>query len=338
MGESSGRARDSLISSAYRPDRIVNLRGIPWATTSRRTGVALGLEMHWSTPVLVGNRTDSAAETTDASFRCVDPKTGVRWQAGRAVESPFRRQPRPSSCRGSCIPGGRKTDRTGGGAGVVPSGPTRMPGTGAMQVPTLMHPAGRDRCVWGRLTRRSEKHLVRPRRPALTVRGEVEGLHGSVNALQANAARPKSPVVRNILVTGGRASSDPISSGNFRPPSSEARSNVVVDDFRRGLPKSAWLPGDFVTADVSRPLERAVRDETFVFHGVFTTGYYRPRSVSSRAHDNIEGIRRPCSGLCHQNPVVYASSAATCRDLPGRAGGSARCRPTFTRSSKVQPR
>lgn len=156
---------DVLISSAYYRTGSVNLRVSPGATNFTENWRGLGLEMHWSTPVWeAGNLYGfSGRNEPDASFRCVDFKTGeIRWQRDERWSPHSAAQP-PVFGRGSCILADGKLIALGEGGlvGLYRPDPTACQELGRWQVPTLTFPCWAGPVLSnGRLYLRSEKHLV----------------------------------------------------------------------------------------------------------------------------------------------------------------------------------
>lgn len=156
---------DVLISSAYYRTGSVSLRVAPGTTNVTENWRGLGLEMHWSTPVLVdGNLYGfSGRNEPDASFRCVEFATGrVRWQREEQWRPHSSPQP-PVFGRGSCILANGQLIVLGEGGllGLFQPDPAECREIGRWQVPSLEYPCWAAPVLSdGRLYLRSEKRLV----------------------------------------------------------------------------------------------------------------------------------------------------------------------------------
>lgn len=156
---------DVFISSAYYKSGSVALRFGPGATNATEVWKGLGLEMHWATPVLVDGHLYgfSGRNEPDASFRCVEFRTGtVRWQRDERWRPHSATQP-PVFGRGSCIvaDGHLWVLGEGGLLGLVRPDPAECRELGRWQVPSLEFPCWAGPVLSnGRLYLRNEKRLV----------------------------------------------------------------------------------------------------------------------------------------------------------------------------------
>ena len=156
---------DVLISSAYYRSGSVSLRVAPGVSNAIENWRGLGLEMHWSTPVLVNGHLYgfSGRNEPDASFRCVDFATGsVRWQRDERWRPHSSPQP-PVFGRGSCILADGRLIALGEGGllGLFQPTPAECQELGRWQVPSLEYPCWAGPVLSdGRLYLRSEKRLV----------------------------------------------------------------------------------------------------------------------------------------------------------------------------------
>lgn len=156
---------DVMISSAYYKAGSVSLRVAPGATNFTENWRGLGLEMHWSTPILVGGDLYgfSGRNEPDASFRCVDFATGqVRWQRDERWAAHSATQPSVFG-RGSCILADGRLIALGEGGllGLFQPDPAECRELGRWQVPSLEHPCWAGLVLsQGRLYLRGEKRLV----------------------------------------------------------------------------------------------------------------------------------------------------------------------------------
>lgn len=135
---------DILISSAYFKSGSVLLRVQPGNTNFTEVWKGLGLEMHWSQPMLVdGNLYGfSGRNEPDAWFRCVQLSTGkVRWERDERWPKHSTEQP-PVFGRGSLIEADGKFIALGEGGllGMFRPNPDRCEELGRWQVPQLKHP------------------------------------------------------------------------------------------------------------------------------------------------------------------------------------------------------
>lgn len=156
---------DVLISTAYYKAGSVNLRVSPGATNFSENWRGLGLEMHWSTPILVnGNLYGfSGRNEPDASFRCVNFTTGeIHWQRDERWSPHSSPQP-PVFGRGSCILADGRLIALGEGGllGLFRPDPSGCQEIGRWQVPSLEYPCWAAPVLSdGRLYLRNEKRLV----------------------------------------------------------------------------------------------------------------------------------------------------------------------------------
>ena len=156
---------DVLISDAYYKTGSVSLRVAPGATNFTENWRGLGLEMHWSTPILVDGHLYgfSGRNEPDASFRCVNFATGeVRWQRDEKWRPHSATQP-PVFGRGSCILADGRLIALGEGGllGLFRPDPAGCQEIGRWQVPSLEYPCWAAPVLSeGRLYLRSEKRLV----------------------------------------------------------------------------------------------------------------------------------------------------------------------------------
>lgn len=135
---------DILISSAYFKSGSVLLRVQPGNTNFTEVWKGLGLEMHWSQPMLVdGNLYGfSGRNEPDALLRCVQFSTGkVRWEREERWPKHSTEQP-PVFGRGSLIQADGKFIALGEGGllGMFRPNPDRCEELGRWQVPQLKHP------------------------------------------------------------------------------------------------------------------------------------------------------------------------------------------------------
>jgi outer membrane protein assembly factor BamB len=156
---------DVFISSAYYRSGSVLLRAAPGATNFTEVWKGLGLEMHWSQPILVGNHLYGfmGRNEPDARLRCVEYATGkVAWE--RDEGWPSHSSPRPPVFgRGSLILADGKLVALGEGGllGMFRPDPSRCEELGRWQVPKLRHPCWAGPVLAdGRLYLRDDDRLV----------------------------------------------------------------------------------------------------------------------------------------------------------------------------------
>lgn len=135
---------DILISSAYFKTGSVLLRVNPGNTNFTQVWQGLGLEMHWSQPMLVNGHlyAFSGRNEPDAFLRCVEFATGkVKWQRDERWPKHSGEQP-PVFGRGSFIQADGKLIALGEGGllGMFRPNPTQCEELGRWQVPQLKHP------------------------------------------------------------------------------------------------------------------------------------------------------------------------------------------------------
>jgi outer membrane protein assembly factor BamB len=156
---------DVLISSAYYKSGSVLLRAKPGATNFTEVWTGLGLEMHWSQPVLVGKHLYgfSGRNEPDAMLRCVEYATGaVAWERDERWPAHSMEQP-PVFGRGSFILADGRLIALGEGGllGMFRPTPERCEELGRWQVPSLKHPCWAGPVLAdGRLYLRGENRLV----------------------------------------------------------------------------------------------------------------------------------------------------------------------------------
>lgn len=164
---------DILISSAYYHTGSVLLHVEPGAATFSERWQGLGLEMHWSTPILVGGHLYgfSGRNEPDAILRCTEFSTGkVKWE--RDERWPAHSTPQPAVFgRGAFLLADGKLFAIGEGGmlGIFRPNPERCEELGRWQVPSLHHPCWAAPVLSeGRLYLRCEDRLVALdlRRPA----------------------------------------------------------------------------------------------------------------------------------------------------------------------------
>ena len=164
---------DVLISSAYYRSGSVLFHVEPGATHFTERWQGLGLEMHWSTPVLVGGFLYgfSGRNEPDALLRCAEFATGkVMWEREERWPAHSATQPAVFG-RGSFVFAEGKLFAIGEGGllGLFRPNPLRCEEMGRWQVPSLHHPCWAAPVISeGRLYLRCEDRLVALdlRRPA----------------------------------------------------------------------------------------------------------------------------------------------------------------------------
>ncbi|HRI15060.1 MAG TPA: PQQ-like beta-propeller repeat protein [Verrucomicrobiota bacterium] len=156
---------DILISSAYYRTGSVLLRYGSGTNRLAEVWKGLGLEMHWSTPVLVGGAVYgfSGRNEPDARFRCIEFATGkVLWDRDESWPAHSAKQPTVFG-RGSLIAADGKLIAIGEGGllGIFRINPDRCEELARWQVPSLHHPCWAGPVLSdGRLYLRSEDRLV----------------------------------------------------------------------------------------------------------------------------------------------------------------------------------
>jgi outer membrane protein assembly factor BamB len=154
-----------LVSGAYYRVGSVLLRIAPGNKSSSESWKGLGLEMHWSTPVLVGGHLYgfSGRNEPDAVLRCVEFATGkVKWERDERWGKHSAEQPAVFG-RGSFLVADGKLFALGEGGlvGIFRPDAEKCREVGRWQVPTLKHPCWAGPVLSdGRLYLRSEDHLV----------------------------------------------------------------------------------------------------------------------------------------------------------------------------------
>lgn len=156
---------DVLISSAYYRSGSVLLRATPGATNYTDVWSGLGLEMHWSQPVLVDGYLYgfSGRNEPDAVLRCVEYATGkVAWERSERWPAHSMEQP-PVYGRGSFLLAEGRLIALGEGGLLGMFRPTseRCEELGRWQVPSLKYPCWAGPVLAdGRLYLRGENRLV----------------------------------------------------------------------------------------------------------------------------------------------------------------------------------
>jgi outer membrane protein assembly factor BamB len=155
---------DVFISAAYYKIGSVLLEVQPDNKSVKELWRGLGLEMHWSTPILKNGYLYgfSGRNEPDAHFRCVEYKTGkVMWDRDERWRG---HQPlSPTFGRGSSILAEGKLYTIGeaGLLGIFKPNPAKCEEVSRWQVPTLHYPCWAAPVLSnGRLYLRSEDHLV----------------------------------------------------------------------------------------------------------------------------------------------------------------------------------
>lgn len=156
---------DVLISSAYYRSGSVRLHVQAGNTNVTEVWKGLGLEMHWSQPVLVDGHLYgfSGRNEPDARLRCVDFATGeVRWERDESWPKYGGRQP-PVFGRGALVrvEGRLLALGEGGLLGMFVPDPKECREVGRWQVPSLRFPCWAGPVVASRrIHLRSEDRLV----------------------------------------------------------------------------------------------------------------------------------------------------------------------------------
>ena len=156
---------DILISSAYFRSGSVLLRVKPGNTNYTEVWKGLGLEMHWSQPMLVGGHlyAFSGRNEPDAMLRCVELATGtVKWERDERWPKHSAEQP-PVFGRGSFLQADGKLIALGEGGllGLFRPNPTQCEELGRWQVPQLKNPCWAAPVLSdGRLFLQGEDRLV----------------------------------------------------------------------------------------------------------------------------------------------------------------------------------
>lgn len=159
------RGNDVLISAAYYRVGSVLLHVGSGNTSFTDTWKGLGLEMHWSTPVVVNGFLFgfSGRNEPDAHLRCVEFSTGaVKWDRDESFAKHSAEQP-PVFGRGSFIVADGKFFALGEGGllGIFKPNPDKCEETSRWQVPSLKHPCWAGPVLSnGRLYLRGEDRLV----------------------------------------------------------------------------------------------------------------------------------------------------------------------------------
>lgn len=154
-----------LISSAYYKTGSVLIRSSPGSAVPSVVWSGLGLEAHWSTPVLVNGYlfSFSGRNEPDARFRCVEWATGtVAWDRDEHWEKHSVTQPDVFG-RGSLIYADGRLYALGEGGllGAYQASPVGVQELGRWQVPSLHFPCWTGPVLSdGRLYLRSEDRLV----------------------------------------------------------------------------------------------------------------------------------------------------------------------------------
>lgn len=135
---------DIIISSAYFKTGSVRLHVNPGNTNFTQVWRGLGLEMHWSQPMVVDGHlyAFSGRNEPDASLRCVDFATGaVKWERDERWPKHSNEQP-PVFGRGSFIHADGRFIALGEGGllGLFRPNPEKCEELGRWQVPQLKHP------------------------------------------------------------------------------------------------------------------------------------------------------------------------------------------------------
>jgi outer membrane protein assembly factor BamB len=159
------RGNDVLISAAYYRVGSVLLHVGPGNTNFTESWKGLGLEMHWSTPVVVNGFLYgfSGRNEPDAHLRCVEFSTGtVKWDRDESFAKHSAEQP-PVFGRGSFIFADGKLFGLGEGGllGIFKPNPDKCEEISRWQVPSLKHPCWAGPVLSnGRLYLRGEDRLV----------------------------------------------------------------------------------------------------------------------------------------------------------------------------------
>lgn len=154
-----------LISSAYYRSGSVLLKPEPGNRAFTETWKGLGLEMHWSQPLLVQGHLYgfSGRNEPDAVLRCVEWTTGtVKWERAERWAPHSAEQP-PVFGRGSFLAADGRLIALGEGGllGLFDPSPVACRELGRWQVPTLRYPCWAAPVLSDkRLYLRSENHLV----------------------------------------------------------------------------------------------------------------------------------------------------------------------------------
>ena len=138
------QGNEILISSAYFKTGSVLLRANPGNTNFTQVWKGLGLEMHWSQPMLVAGHlyAFSGRNEPDASLRCVELATGaLKWERDERWPKHSSEQP-PVFGRGSFILADGRLIALGEGGllGMFQPNPNQCVELGRWQVPQLKHP------------------------------------------------------------------------------------------------------------------------------------------------------------------------------------------------------
>ncbi len=156
---------DVLISSAYYRTGSALLRMGPGNTNFTQVWKGLGLEMHWSTPILNNGflYAFSGRNEPDARLRCVEFATGtVKWERDESFAKHSQEQP-PAFGRGSFVLADGKLFALGEGGllGIFRPNPDRCEEVSRWQVPSLKQPCWAGPVLSnGRLYLRGEDRLV----------------------------------------------------------------------------------------------------------------------------------------------------------------------------------
>lgn len=156
---------DVLISSAYYRSGSVLLHANAGGTNYTPVWAGLGLEMHWSQPILVNGHLYgfSGRNEPDAMLRCVEYATGkVVWERSERWPPHSMEQP-PLFGRGSFILADGRLIALGEGGllGMFRPTPERCEELGRWQVPSLKYPCWAGPVLSnGRLYLRGENRLV----------------------------------------------------------------------------------------------------------------------------------------------------------------------------------
>jgi outer membrane protein assembly factor BamB len=159
------RGNDILISSAYYRSGAVLLRAHPGNAPLTEIWRGLSLEMHWSTPVRIGDYVYgfSGRNEPDARFRCVEFGTGrLAWERDERWGKGTGKQPETFG-RGSLIAADGRLYALGEGGllGIFRPDPTGCVELARWQVPSLRYPCWAGPVLSnGRLYLRSEDRLV----------------------------------------------------------------------------------------------------------------------------------------------------------------------------------
>ena len=154
-----------LISSAYYRSGSVLLKPAPGNRSFTETWKGLGLEMHWSQPLLVQGHLYgfSGRNEPDSVLRCVEWATGtVKWERAERWAPHSSEQP-PVFGRGSFLAADGRLIALGEGGllGLFEPSPVDCRELGRWQVPNLRYPCWAGPVLSDkRLYLRSENHLV----------------------------------------------------------------------------------------------------------------------------------------------------------------------------------